>query len=522
MNTNILQIEIHQIKGISSLKIKLPLNPGVYAITGINGIGKSTLLSAIAPRLVRPINFSILRNFEYLDNSFISYTIGKITEKWQPTKESRNWVCSIDPTLKLRGFQEGSITKGTRFLNSSSYLSYKKLQQAKSEHLLLADDFVTENLGFILHNNKNHYTNLYRIDHNKAKNHYSYDGVPYFLKTNNRILSYFDLSTGEFLLINLLHLLNNLLVRTENREKLNMILIDEVELALHPSAIKRLVQFMKDISQKYSVSIYFSTHSLEIINALHIDNLFYLKQFSDKSIICENPCYPAYITRDIYSHSGYDIIILVEDDLAKSIVNSFINKLKLNKNKRIQILPVGGYENTLDLHQNLMIDKVLSENARIISIIDGDVKNIVTEKKKERTLWQSIPNDNILFLPIESLEKYLKVQLFDKENFDLMRQIRDYLFEFETDVDWFKTEYLQNIALKKSDDEKKHKPVKDDKEYFINGKNLFSILSEKFVSYNKTKSKDDFRKEISKLVIEYNDYTNFETKLEKTFQFLFP
>ena len=113
MNTNILQIEIHQIKGISSLKIKLPLNPGVYAITGINGIGKSTLMSAIAPRLVRPINFSILRNFEYLDNSFISYTIGKITEKWQPTKESRNWVCSIDPTLKLRGFQEGSITKGT-------------------------------------------------------------------------------------------------------------------------------------------------------------------------------------------------------------------------------------------------------------------------------------------------------------------------------------------------------------------------------------------------------------------------
>lgn len=51
-----------------------------------------------------------------------------------------------------------------------------------------------------------------------------------------------------------------------------------------------------------------------------------------------------------------------------------------------------------------MIDKVLSENAHIISIIDGDVKNIVTEKKKESTLWYSIPSDNILFLPIESLD----------------------------------------------------------------------------------------------------------------------
>lgn len=255
-----------------------------------------------------------------------------------------------------------------------------------------------------MHNDKNYYENLFRIDRNKAKKHYQYNGVPYFLKNHNRILSYFDLSTGEFLLINLLHLLNNLLVRIENKEKLNMILIDEVELALHPSATKRLVQFMRDISKKYNVSIYFSTHSLEIINALSVDNLFYLKQFKDKNIICETPCYTAYITRDIYSHSGYDIIILVEDDLAKEIVNSFVNKFKLNQNKRIQILPVGGYENTLDLHRNLMIDKVLSENARIISIIDGDVKNIVTEKKKESTLWYSIQSDNILFLPIESLD----------------------------------------------------------------------------------------------------------------------
>jgi len=200
----------------------------------------------------------------------------------------------------------------------------------------------------------------------------------------------------------------------------------------------------------------------------------------------------------------------------------FINKLKLNQNKRIQILPVGGYENTLDLHRNLMIDKVLSENARIISIIDGDVKNIVTEKKKESTLWYSIPSDNILFLPIESLEKYLKVQLFDKENFDLMRQIRDCLFELESEVNWFRTEYLQNIASKKADDEKRKKTVKDDKEYFVNGKKLFSILSEKYVSSHDNKNKGDFRKEISKLVIEYNDYSLFETELKKTFNFLFP
>ena len=89
------------------------------------------------------------------------------------------------------------------------------------------------------------------------------------------MISQFELSTGEFLLINLLHLFNNLLVRTNNIEKLNMILIDEIELALHPSAVKRLVDFTREIAAKYKVAIYFSTHSLEIINGLPTDNLFY-------------------------------------------------------------------------------------------------------------------------------------------------------------------------------------------------------------------------------------------------------
>ena len=68
----------------------------------------------------------------------------------------------------------------------------------------------------------------------------------------------------------------NELKATNNIEKLNVILIDEIELALHPSAIKRLVDFAKEIAKQYNVAIYFSTHSLEIINSLPTDNLFYL------------------------------------------------------------------------------------------------------------------------------------------------------------------------------------------------------------------------------------------------------
>ena len=69
MSVKKLHVKINKIKGISSLEIDMPLKPDVYAITGINGIGKSTVLSSIAPRLVRPINFSMLRPFDYTNDS---------------------------------------------------------------------------------------------------------------------------------------------------------------------------------------------------------------------------------------------------------------------------------------------------------------------------------------------------------------------------------------------------------------------------------------------------------------------
>lgn len=337
---NILSVDIRNVKGISHLRIDIPLMPDVYAITGINGIGKSTLLSCITPRLKRPVSFSSLTEFAS-EASFIKYQINATEEKW--TVKNGVWSCSGAQELPLRGFQEGSLTNGTRFFNISSFgfRYYKRLLNVDPELVVPADDFVKENLGRILQNDKNYYTNLYRLDKSKAEHSYRYKGVVYYLKIKDKLISQFELSTGEFLLINLLHLFNNLLIRTNNVEKLNMILIDEIELALHPSAVKRLVDFTKGIAKKYNVAIYFSTHSLEIINSLPTDNLFYLHKTTAEEIACETPCYPAYITRDIYTHSGYDVLILVEDDLAQFLVNRYIDNNRLDFNKRIQVLPVG-------------------------------------------------------------------------------------------------------------------------------------------------------------------------------------
>jgi hypothetical protein len=518
MENDVLSVEINAIRGIGNLKITMPLKPDVYAITGVNGIGKSTLLSCITPRLKRPVAFTSFGK-DAAPEAYIKFRIADAEEMWKPY--AGEWKCCDSVDLPLRGFQEGSLTNGTRFfnINSAGYRYYSRLLNVDPSLLVPADDFVKENLGELLQNDKRYYADLYRLDRSKAERRYKYKGVVYFLKINNKYVPQFELSTGEFLLINLLHLFNNLLVRTKNVENLNLILIDEIELALHPSAIRRLVFFTQRVACQYHVAIYFSTHSLEIINGLPTDNLFYLHKVKKDSIRCETPCYPAYITRDIYTHSGYDILILVEDDLAKNLVERYIAKNRLDNNKRIQVLPVGGYDNTLDMHQNLIQEKILQPVSHIISIVDGDVESEVTRKRTQENKWSNVPQDLILFLPVESLEKYIKHEIIDEKNYELMRLLRDRLFEFETEVNWFEKEYIENIENKRIADRTKGIADKADSEYFKNGKNLFSILSANFEKQGH--GKPEFRKSLCALIIEYLDATDFERELGKSLSSLF-
>ena len=165
------------------------------------------------------------------------------------------------------------------------------------------------------------------------------------------------------------------------------------------------------------------------------------------------------------------------------------------------------------------MDKILTNVSHIISIIDGDVQDNVNKKRTENHLWSAIDPNNILFLPIQSLEKYLKEQLFDLHNYELMRIIRDKLFVFKTELNWFEQQYRDNIKTKRNQDIEQNKQPKTDSEYFTNGKNLFSILADEYTTTVGTK--EEFRKQICQLVIRYNNYSSFEQELGNAFNRLF-
>jgi hypothetical protein len=90
-----------------------------------------------------------------------------------------------------------------------------------------------------------------------------------------------------------------------------------------------------------------------------------------------SPCYPQYAIRSLYNHDGYDCTILVEDRVAELIIRKLIADYRTNNNLLINVLPVGCWNNTLELQRNFCEQNILGRDKFTFSIIDGDVEDEV-------------------------------------------------------------------------------------------------------------------------------------------------
>ena len=249
-----------------------------------------------------------------------------------------------------------------------------------------------------------------------------------------------------------------------------MFFLDEIELALHPSSLKKLVTLMKSVADEYNYAIYFSTHSIELISDIKPDNIFYIERHTDNSLEIINPCYPAYATKFLYDHSGYDKVILVEDDLAKDVINRILQERSMRNNKLIHILPAGGWSNVLKLADDVIKNNLLGKRAAISVVLDKDIIEVSKKHIVKQVYSSTIP---IGYLPISSLEKYLRHNLVDAVNHKLHRLLTDYIF-------------MQKSLSEIVDEYKKTREFDWTKD--TNGKKLYSMLDAELRARGKDRS----------------------------------
>lgn len=245
------------------------------------------------------------------------------------------------------------------------------------------------------------------------------------------------MSSGECLLISLLHFIYNSIIRRSlPSNQPILMLIDEIELALHPIAITNLINLLQELITEYdNLTIIITSHSPEVIRKIHPNNIYKIERIQNETnnFNIVNPCYPSYAIRDVYTHDGFDYLLLVEDELAKMVVKNSIEELKLENSRLVNVLPVGGWENVLKLQYELINNNILGVGKNVFSILDGDVQGKITKN------YDCL---NKTFLPISSIEKFIRNTLIISPNLAIKKRINDMFFNIES------IDELVNIYIK--------------------------------------------------------------------------
>ncbi|SEP46811.1 AAA family ATPase [Propionispora vibrioides] len=463
-----IELEINQIKNLTNLRLELPLEKGLYAVVGTNGSGKSTLMLALS-QLIRKSSLSKLSSLDYNQNSFVKFKFDGREDCWVYSQGFKRWEVKSHPSeIRLPGFYEGSIFYGTRFSDASIAESVLP-ELIQKNHIVDADSFIIEKLSIILHGDKEHYKKLKRIRNRKIADSFGFKGVPYFYETSRGIISQLAMSSGECMLITLLHFVYNVIIRGKISKDTKLIfLIDEVELAIHPGAINRLVSFMEELIREYNLTTVFSSHSAEIIRRINPRNIFQIEN-DEGNITINNPCYPSYAIRDLYVQDGFDYLILVEDKLAKKFVDRIILMNDLFCSKLIYVLPAGDWFSNLRLHSDLAKNNILGVGKKIISVLDGDI----IEQANTKDEYKGLPK---LFLPIKSVEKYLYSKIIRENDRAFIKYIGDKYFRVRGLAEII-SDYRQNFEVEKDKNGKKLYDV------LISNLNKNAILEDDFLTY---------------------------------------
>ncbi len=488
-----IQLEIQKIKNINSFNYTFSFDKGIYALVGENAVGKSTVMSAIAS-VVYGQNLKKLGDSELSSESKVVVRCFGQEDIWTYNECAKK--LKADPLkISFYGIYEGSVFNGTRFEDMKNLDDLITDENFVSQ-LVPATDELKDALSQILHGENGHYRELYKLKNMNIARRYGLENMPYFLKlSNGKYISKYKMSSGECMLISLLNFINSTALKPEqikHKHKVTsdrlFVFIDEVELALHPSSIDRLLEYMTKMIEEKDLTVLFSSHSSELIRRIHPRNIFYMKN-DNGAIRIISPCYPQYAIKSLYNHDGYDCTILVEDKVSELIVKKLIVDYRTKNNLLINVLPVGGWNNTLELQRNFCEQNILGRDKFTFSIIDGDVVDEVNKNERYKPLKK-------LFLPIKSLEKYLYQKILEENNIELITYIGNRFFVLTSFEDIIK-ECRSNVFVMND----------------VSGKALYELIIKKLDIERVTE--DELIKEFSEYLFEKENFSKLQNNIEK-------
>lgn len=402
------KIIIENLKSITKLEFIIP-SPGIHVLTGINGSGKTSLIACLQRltdsyafqrhfRTTSNLQFDNFRNsiirFEN-NGSHVEYRYRNT--RWAPTPRAKASL------LNTMGFPNAIL------ISSASERFYVQNEELDTRGILAAPPFFREGMNDIFQTTK--YSELRRKKLNgrglgNGRSNYGFlmPGAP--VGGQRQYYTEKNFSLGEILILNALFQLEHI---TDN----SLVLIDEIELALHPKVQVRFLKFLERLARDKNLTVILSTHSSSLIK--QAKNLIYLERNSRTGIVTvEYNCFAALALQNmaIQDEISPDLVLFVEDEYATHIIEHLLNYYFTHLNNRrrpvVKILPIGGWPQTLRFTVS-SAQYLLPENTPVIAFLDLDASASLDEiranpnRKESEQLLLNIYDDNIpniKFLPI--------------------------------------------------------------------------------------------------------------------------
>lgn len=365
------ELKIKKLKNIRDFYISFE-DKNITGILGPNGYGKSTILHALAC-CFQPVN-DTQENYKFSNfflphpdalwkgseltivhtyrqgaqlNSKVEKEYAKSSDRWKPIYKRR-------PTRNVHYFGVDSCVPLIEAEKQNVKLNYST--STISEEIVKT---ILDKASSCL--NKK-YTAYNIHDSGKGK---KFIGV----EANGTRYSALTMSAGEQKIFLLLE-------KVFRAEKNSLILIDELDLLLHDSAMKKLIKVVHERAKDYQLQIVFTTHRESVLELSDLINIRHIFDTPDKTL-CFNETKPDAINR-LTGNQPRPIEVFVEDDLAVVIVKKVASQLGISKYVSIQRF--GAAINCFTILAGLILSGQNCENS--IFVLDGDVYPSKEEQRK--------------------------------------------------------------------------------------------------------------------------------------------
>ncbi|MFH7024911.1 MAG: ATP-dependent endonuclease [Heteroscytonema crispum UTEX LB 1556] len=363
------KIDIKKLKNVSNVSIDFEGSP-LICLMGVNSCGKSTILYALAC-VYKPIKktddnykFSMFfpphNHFDW-SGSHLSITYSyrddgnpeQTLEKDYPKKD--RWV--IYERRPERYVKFIGIKTCVPIIESES--TGQKIKYTTKPQATKLDELIRTKASYIL--NKN-YDSLHVHEYGNK----TILGV----KSGATQYSALTMGAGEQRVFTILD-------AVFRPPKNSLILIDEIDLLMHPQALERLIDALYEEANKQHHQIIFTSHNTELFNFKDKVQLRHIHQTETRTVCILNTTPD--ITRRMTGKQVKSIEVYVEDDFAQSIVRHIANSLGISKD--VVINTYGAAINAFTVSGGLALSGQSLNSA--LFVLDGDEYITAQEKEKQ-------------------------------------------------------------------------------------------------------------------------------------------